>query len=386
MEPANEQPKNDVPMKETAIAKQPSGHWKSIGLIFLCFVAGAIGSTVVLFAQGDMQQAATSNTRQVVSSEGDLIARIAEDLAPSTVSVTTQSVTRSDFFGPAVQEGAGTGIVVSRDGYVLTNRHVIPEGVGSVNVIMSDGKEYKDVRVVGRDSLNDLAFLKISGVSDLKPAEIGDSSGVRVGQKVVALGNALGQFQNTVTTGVISGLSRPITAGDGQETERLENLFQTDAAINPGNSGGPLVNLDGKVIGVNTAVAEGAEGIGFAIPIDDVKGLIASVTEKGRLIRPYIGVRSVTLTPDIAAEIGIDTKQGAFVLEQNGVVNGSPADDAGVKPGDVITKVNNQDVGQKTLGSIISQYRVGEELTLEITRGNDQQSVRVTPEELPNNR
>ncbi len=208
---------------------------------------------------------------------------------------------------------------------------------------------------------------------------------MKVGQKVVAVGNALGQFQNTVTSGVVSGLSRPITAQDGQETERLENLFQTDAAINPGNSGGPLVNLDGEVVGVNTAVAEGAEGIGFAIPIDDVKGLIASVTEKGKLIRPYLGVRAITLTPDLAVEIGIDIKQGAYVLKQNGVLNGSPADDAGVKPGDVITKVNDQTVGQRTLGSIISQYRVGNEVTLEVMRGNDRQTVRVNLEELPSN-
>lgn len=359
--------------------------WRGVGLVFLCFVAGALGSIIISLAGGDLQQTVTNNTREVVSSEGELIAKIAEELSPSTVSITTQSVASDGFYGPAVQEGAGTGMIVSKDGYILTNRHVIPDTVQSVNVVASDGKLYEDVKVIGRDTLNDIAFLKVSGVNELTPVKLGSSTKVKVGQKVVAVGNALGQFQNTVTTGVISGKGRPLVARDGTETEQLENLFQTDAAINPGNSGGPLVNLDGEVIAINTAIAEEAEGIGFAIPIDDAKGLIASVTKQGRLIRPYLGLRTVTLTPEISEEIGTNETEGAYVLKQNGVLKDGPAEKAGIKASDIVAKVNGKKIIQQSLGSIISQYKVGDEVILTIKRGNDQLDLKARLAELPNN-
>lgn len=384
---ADQNQQEPVPAQET---QPPSGgasrRWRGVGLVFLCFVASVLGSGLVLLAQDDFRTITTNTTREVVSREGELIADIADEVGQSTVAITTQSVQQDPFFGgSSVQQGAGTGIIVSEDGYIVTNRHVIPEGVGSVRVTLSDDTTYEDVQVVGRDTVNDVAFLKIEGVDNLKPATLGNSSEMEVGQKVIAIGNALGQFQNTVTTGVLSGVGRPIVAQGGGQVDRLENLFQTDAAINPGNSGGPLVNLSGEVIGINTAVAEGAEGIGFAIPIDDVKGLVASVKEQGELIRPFVGVRTITLTPAVAEQLNIDAEDGAYVVE-NGVVEGSPADEAGVQPGDIIVQIEGEAVNEdNVITSAIAQYRVGDEITLTVQREGETRELQLTLEEFPDN-
>ena len=255
---------------------------------------------------------------------------------------------------------------------------------------LSDGTTYDNVTVVGRDPRDsvDIAFLKIKDVNNLTPAKLGDSSKVRVGEKVVAIGNALGQFQNTVTTGVISGLSRPIVAGDGSAggTESLTNLFQTDAAINPGNSGGPLVNVNSEVIGINTAVAgQGAQNIGFAIPIDDVKGLISGVLETGKLQVPYLGVRYIQLDEDIAYEFNLDTTEGAYIWSgRDGAVTilpGSPAEKAGLKEKDIIVKVNDISINQNV--NALSNFRVGEVVTLTVVRDGQEITVPVTLEAAP---
>ncbi len=358
---------------------------KAFALIFFCFVAGALGSFIVIYARGEFQTINNTTTRQVVSSEGDLIADIVKEVGQSTVSITTESSNAGNYFGEeSVQQGAGTGIIISADGYVLTNKHVIPEGTQTVKVIASDGKEYADVKVVGRDQLNDIAFLKIQNVKDLKPAKLGDSSKVKVGSKVVAIGNALGQFQNSVTTGVISGLGRPLVAVDGFEAEQLENLFQTDAAINPGNSGGPLVNLNGEVIGINTAIAQGAEGIGFAIPINDAKGLVNTVVAEGKLVRPFLGIQAISLTPDLAIELGIETEQGAYILPRSGIVANGPAAKAGLKARDIITKVNDELITQQnSLQATIAKHKIGEEVTVTFLREGKEQTVAITLEEAP---
>jgi serine protease Do len=222
------------------------------------------------------------------------------------------------FSQPTNEQAAGTGIIISSDGIIMTNRHVVPDGTTKVSVTLSDGTELKNVTVLGRTSSSDnldVAFLKVNDTQGhkLSPATIGDSSKVQVGDDVVAIGNALGQFQNTVTSGIISGYGRSVTAGDSSgnssDTENLDNLFQTDAAINEGNSGGPLVNLNGQVIGMNTAIAGNAQNVGFAIPINDVKGLIDQVVQSGKFSRPYLGVRYVPLTADIAKEYNLGVEQ-----------------------------------------------------------------------------
>jgi serine protease Do len=202
-----------------------------------------------------------------------------------------------------------------------------------------------------------------------------------VGQKVVAIGNALGQYQNTVTSGIVSASGRPLTASDGTRNEQLENLIQTDAAINPGNSGGPLVNLDGKVIGINTAVAEGAQGIGFAIPINDAKGLIKGVLNTGKVSRAYLGVRYISLTSQAAQQLDLKLKNGAYISGANGqaVVAGSPAEKAGLREKDIVTKVNGVTVdAAHPLASVLAGFAPGDTVTLTVNRDGKDIDIKAT--------
>ncbi len=265
---------------------------------------------------------------------------------------------------------------------------------------MADGSELEDVRVIGRTPENDsldVAFLKIQNLEGKKltPAEIGDSGKVVVGDLVVAIGNALGQFNNTVTSGIISGFGRSVVAsedGTSATAENLNDLFQTDAAINQGNSGGPLVNLDGQVIGINTAVAGEGQNIGFAIPINDVRGLIKQVLETGKFERPYLGVRYVRLTPDAAKDLNLDIERGAYVPEggedgQSSVVQGGPADKAGIREKDVITAIDGTKLDEKhSLNNLIGQHSVGDTVRVTVLRGGKTLDLHARLAALPNNR
>jgi serine protease Do len=314
--------------------------------------------------------------RKSVVAEGEVIADIAAEISPSVVSVNTSQITSSSgglgyFQDSQESEGAGTGIIVDQDGLILTNKHVIPEGTTRVTVTLADGTVYENVRVIGKDTLNDLALLKINKPKKLKAAKLGDSDSVRTGERVIAIGNALGQFQNTVTNGIISGVGRPIEASDGTgSSETLTNLFQTDAAINPGNSGGPLVNFNGEVIGVNTAIAQGAEGLGFSIPINEAKPIIEGAKNTGKIVRAYLGVRYMMLDENLAERLNLKVKRGAFVdRKASAVASGSPAEKAGIKPGDVITKINNITLDSRnTLSSVISRLSVGDNVSIKIIR------------------
>ena len=325
----------------------------------------------------------TDGNLQTTTNE-DVITSIAESVSPSVVSIVT-NVTTQTIFGATKGEAAGTGIIVSKDGYVLTNKHVV-SGANKVEVILSDGTSYTNVTVVGSDPLNDIAFLKINGVDNLSPAELGDSATTRVGQEVVAIGNSLGQYQTTVTSGIISGKGRPITAGsEGTgETESLTDLLQTDAAINPGNSGGPLLNRSGQVIGVNTAVAANAQGIGFAIPINATKGALKQVLAGKGVERSYLGLRYVTLTPDVARQYNVSVTQGAYIIGAEGspgVLPGSPADKAGLREKDIIKKVNNMTVGpQGGVSSLIGEYAPGDTVSLLVLRDGRELTLKATLE------
>jgi serine protease Do len=311
------------------------------------------------------------------------------------VNVTSQSA--GGFFNQSLsEESAGTGLIISTDGVIITNRHVVPAGASAVSVTLSDGTELKDVEVIGRTTESDpldVAFLRVKDKKGktLKAAKLGDSTKVKVGDKVVAIGNALGQFQNTVTSGIISGFGRSVEAGDasGGSSETLQNLFQTDAAINQGNSGGPLVNLSGEVIGMNTAIAGGtAQNIGFAIPLNDVQGLIKSVLAKGKLERPYLGVRYVTLTDDAAFQLNLETKRGAYVTTgrsgESPIIAGSPAEKAGLKEKDIITKVDGTAIDEThSLTSQIGKHSVGDEVTLTIVRDGKEQTMKLKLEAVP---
>lgn len=384
-------------------SQNPTKRIASLSVAFMMLMSAAAGFVGGWVGAGARQDDAlgTKTSQQIISSESELVSKIARNVGPSVVSISVMSEgTSRGFFGleSVQQQSAGTGFIVSEDGVIVTNRHVIPAGVASVSVTLSDGTELDDVQVIGRTGANDpldIAFLKISDAKGKKltVAKLGDSSKMEVGHRVVAIGNALGQFQNTVTTGIISGYGRDVEASDGSGSapETLQNLFQTDAAINQGNSGGPLVNTSGEVIGVNTAVAgAGAENIGFAIPINDIKGLITNVLSEGRLIRPYLGVRYISLTDEYAAQLDLDTKRGAFIVPEEGrqrsIIANSPAEKAGLQPEDIITKINGESVNERnSLTSLIGRHKVGEEVTLTIVRDGKEQEIKATLEAAPEN-
>ena len=360
---------------------------------------GALGGWLAAGYYYNERPLTSSVQQQYISSEGELIAKIAKEVGQSVVSVSVvgQSVSQDIFgFGRAVErQSAGTGFIIDENGTVITNRHVVPAGTSRVSITLSDGTRLDDVEVIGRTNDNDsldIAFLRIKDAKGKKltPVKIGDSGKVEVGYKVVAIGNALGQFQNSVTSGIISGYGRDVVAGGESGEEALTNLFQTDAAINQGNSGGPLVNFSGEVIGVNTAVAAGgAENIGFAIPIDDVKGLISSVREKGKLEKPYLGVRYVSLSDAYAYEYNLDVKRGAYLLPSSAagspsIVPGSPAEKAGLKEKDIIVKINEIALNERTnLSSALSRFKVGETVQLSVVRDGKEITLPATLEALP---
>lgn len=357
-----------------------------IAIVILCAAAG-FGGVKLYFAiseksNGEVtsRQTVANDGNQQITQEEEVIANVVEKVAPSVVSIVTSSQTTSFYGGVQEQSGAGSGIVVSADGYVLTNKHVV-EGVNAVDVVMYDGTTHKDVKVLGSDPLNDIAFLKIDGVKDLAAAELGDSSSVRVGQKVMAIGNSLGQYQNTVTSGIVSGTGRPISAQAGDQVEHLTDLIQTDAAINPGNSGGPLLNHSGQVVGVNTAIVEDAQGIGFAIPINATKGVLKGVLEGKGVQRAYLGVTYVSLTATAAEEYGLSIKRGGYVYNGNesAVMADSPAAKAGIQNKDIITKVGGLEVGAKgDVGSLVAEYAPGDTIELTLLRGDQTLTVKVT--------
>lgn len=318
---------------------------------------------------------------KIVTQEEENLSSVVSKVSPSVVSIITQTQSKDFYLGSSTQEGAGTGIIVSKDGYVMTNKHVVA-GASTVGVALSDGTTYADVQVLGVDPLNDVAFLKIPNVNDLPSAELGDSTSIRVGQKVVAIGNSLGQYQNTVTSGIISGTGRPVAAQAGNEVETLTDLIQTDAAINPGNSGGPLLNLQGQVIGLNTAIAADAQGIGFSIPIGATKGILKGVLAGKGVQRAYLGINYVPITADVAEFYKLSVKKGAYVFNGDGktaVADGSPAAKAGIKDKDIVTKVNDIDVGDRgSVSSLVAEFAPGEKIKLTLIRDGKTMTVDAT--------
>jgi serine protease Do len=363
-------------------------------VITLCVIAGIIGAKIYSYIASNQasnlaqhQTVANDGNKPVTQEETD-IANVVSKVSPSVVSILTTSQSNSPYYGTQEQDSAGTGIIISKDGYILTNKHVI-DGASTVSIALSDGTTYDNVQVLGSDPLNDVAFLKVPGVTNLTPATLGDSSTIQVGQKVVAIGNSLGQYQNTVTSGIISGTGRPISAQSGSTVENLTDLIQTDAAINPGNSGGPLLNLSGQVIGINTAIIQDAQGIGFSIPINATKGIMKGVLAGKGVHRAFLGVNYIPITADVAKHYNLSVKQGGYVFSGDGktaIVSGGPADKAGIKDKDIITKVGSIAVGaQGDVSSLVAEYAPGDTIQLTVLRGSQTLTIDVTLSEYTGN-
>jgi len=279
--------------------------------------------------------------------------------------------------------GGGTGFIISEDGMILTNGHVVSDKDADYTVLTNDGKKYP-ARVLARDSIRDLAVIKIEGektidnqgklnLKSFPPLKLGDSDKLQIGQTVIAIGNALGEFRNTVSVGVISGLGRTVTASGGGMIETLEDVIQTDAAINKGNSGGPLLNLKGEVIGVNFAMAQQAESIGFTIPINKAKKDIKQVKTLGKIVYPFLGTRYVLINEEIQKENNLPVDYGAWVQKGEGgeaaIFPGSAAEKIGLKEEDIILEFNGEKITlENTLAKIIMKYNPGDIITLKILR------------------
>ena len=377
---------------DAEISRPKSRNGLAIILAILALLFGAGGLAMGWYA---MEKSRTPITFLNNGSDGNSanftegsIADVAEKISKSVVSIVT-STKITNYFGQSYDSSAaGTGVIVSKDGYILTNKHVI-NGATKVTVVLDDGTIYEDVEVVTTDPLNDIAFLKVKDVSDLPAATLGDSKTISVGQQVIAIGNALGQYQNTVTSGIISGTGRSVTASDesGYNTETLSDMIQTDAAINSGNSGGPLVNAAGEVIGINTATSTSAENMGFAIPISSVKGMLAQLVENGKAERTYLGVYMVEITPEVAKAYNLPVSAGAYLYSSSSytaIAKNSPAAKAGLKEKDIITKVNGIEVGASgSLANLIGEYKPGDTVQLTVIRDSKEIAVNVTLEGYP---
>jgi len=316
-----------------------------------------------------------------VQEESEII-DVVDKVSPAVVSVVVKTVSFDIFsgFSDVYESGIGTGFIVDPNGLIITNSHVVNDPSGEYSVVLKDGTTYS-VDKIHLDNYSDIAILEITA-RNLPTVEFGDSDSLKVGQRAIAIGNALGRFDNTVTVGVISGMAREVQASSGFGQQKVyENVIQTDAALNPGNSGGPLLNSSGQVIGVNVATTLGAENIGFAIPANVVKPILASFVEKGKIVRPYLGVSYVMITEDIAESRNMP--EGAYV---SAVVQGSPAEKAGLKRGDIILQINDEEVtGTSTLSKIINALEVGDKITLKIDRDGKEITVTAVLGEMPDN-
>ena len=358
--------------------------------IALSSVAIVLSGTSAVFSYLSYEKANTPLTFSTNDSNGNManfvegtVADVVDKVSESVVSIVTSTKSTSYFGQSYTGSAAGTGMIVTSDGYILTNKHVI-DGASKITVVLDDGTSYTDVEVAAVDPLNDVAFLKIKDVNNLKPVTLGDSKTVAVGQQVIAIGNALGQYQNSVTAGIVSGTGRSLTATDstGSVSEELSDMIQTDAAINSGNSGGPLVNAAGEVIGINTATSGTAENMGFAIPISSVKGMLKQLMETGKASRAYVGVYGVDITADVAKEYNLPVSAGAYLYntsKYSSVIKDSPADKAGLKDKDIVTAVNGAKIGTAgSLSSLIGEYKPGDTVQLTVIRDGKEIAVNVT--------
>ena len=380
-------------------------------LSFLFGIAGSIFGSAFLVRNGLSSLTSGSDIRNVSVNEQSGVVDVVKKSSPAVVSIIISKdlnkipgYSSSPFdFGPfsfdpffqnrnsqqnntpnVQQVGGGSGFVISSDGLIMTNRHVVEDTGATYTVLTNDGKKY-DAAVLSRDPVNDLALVKISA-SNLPTLPLGDSSNIQIGQTVVAIGNSLGQYSNTVTKGIVSGIGRTITAGGttGSDSEQLEGVIQTDAAINPGNSGGPLLDIGGSVIGINTAIDSQGQLIGFAIPVNDIKNDVDSFKRFGRIVKPFLGVRYVLVNQSIQQENKLTVDYGALIVSGGtpaspAVAPGSAADKAGLKEGDIILAINGQKITQDhSLASYLKNFNPGDIVKMTILSQEKNKDITVT--------
>lgn len=387
--------------------------------ILFGFLAGGLSSYWLFKTEiRPAQPIATSTSSQIFSQEQAII-KVAKDVSPAVVSIIAtkdlpviEQYFREynpfeeffkqpfgDFFSPfkfqvpeyrqkgteKKEVGGGTGFIVSFDGLVLTNKHVVEIEGADYTVLTNEGQRYP-AKVLALDPVQDIAILKIDK-KDLPTVKLGNSDNLEIGQTAVAIGNALGEFRNTVSVGVISGLRRSISAASPAGTEVLEDVIQTDAAINRGNSGGPLLNLSGEVIGINVAMASGAENIGFALPINLAKRDIEQIKKQGKISYPFLGIRYILITPSLKEKNNLAVDYGALIVrgeksEDLAIIPGSPADKAGLQENDIILEVDGQKITpENSLGKIIQGHNVGDTVTLKVLHKGEEKMVKVILEE-----
>lgn len=390
--------RDDTPAPEEA-KKHGQGRSKKKGgfvvlLIVLSFTMGSLGSLAMLTALPDSTLAdlflkrenldvKVNRVENLVLEESSAITDVAQKVSPAVVSISATTQVPQWYGGTAQASSAGTGFIITSDGLIVTNKHVVSNDNAEYKVFLADGRDFV-AKIIDRDPLNDLAIIKIEADS-LPTVELGDSKELKTGQWVVAIGNALGEFSNSVTVGVISAKGRKITASGGGYAETLSDLIQTDAAINPGNSGGPMVNLRGQVVGINTAVASGdAQNIGFAIPIDFAKKAIDSVKSTGEIRRPMLGIRYLPITKEVAQANQLSVDYGIWVLRGTergavAVIPSSPADKAGIIENDIILDIDGKRIDEKnSLLDILGTYNPDDKITLNVIRKGQNIKVDVT--------
>lgn len=391
-------------------------HFSFSQVLVVAVVASVVGGvTSTLFFSSRISESAFNNqpvstkVREIIEQD-EAVTSVVAEATPSVVSIIIKKQAQVSgrspyFFDPFFDEffdipraplplpndteprevGGGTGFIVSSDGLILTNKHVVFDDTAEYSVVTSEGHTYP-ATVLARDPINDIAIIKIEA-SGLRPLPLGDSDALRIGQTVIAIGNTLSEYRNTVTRGIVSGVNRRIEAGGEGFSEIIESAIQTDAAINPGNSGGPLLNIRGEVVGVNTAINSYGQSIGFAIPINDAKYVVTSVQQHGKIIRPFLGVRYTIINERMARARELPVTYGALIAPGAGrdmvaVVPGSPADRAGIKEGDIILEVNGQKITEyRGLARELARYQIGEEIVLKILRNGSEREIRATLEE-----
>lgn len=389
-----------------------SVHQKLLGIVFFIALGGGFIGSVVHESLRDYQTRkksipeVTTNAATIKEDGPGSLTDLVAKNSPGVVSIvvkkpvtTIQGGFPFYFLPPASnsadqnKEGSlqivssGSGFFVTKDGIIVTNKHVVSDPTAQYRVLMSGSDKEYQATVLARDPVNDIAFLKVEG-KDFPALTLGDSDTLQVGETAIAIGNSLGEFANSVSRGIVSGKQRSLSAGSAYgETEMLSGIIQTDAAINPGNSGGPLFNMKGEVIGVNVAMAQGAENIGFALPINQIKFRLAQVKKDGKIHVPYLGVRYVILNDSLKREYNLPYAYGALILRGREVTDfavapGSPADKAGLKENDIILSINNKKVDAETpLANILGSLEAGSTVSLDVYQNGVERKLSVVLEE-----